>query len=745
MRSKKPNPLGRLLTAAFVSIGLAFTGLVANAYQTTGLLVYVDGGNSSSYNAATSTTAWNDLSVNNRHGTIVNPNLVSLSNGALTFSNGSPFVYTSNDSRTAFVDFPDGFADFGTGITIEVEAQLGSNVGNWERIFDFGNGPGNNNFWLGRYGNSSDLALEVWQGGTNRGRCKTDEAVSAIPANHALKKFTLTLDGTTCRIYVNGVEVDTEVDAGNGSFVNSSGNLSSSYAFLPNNITRTNNFIGKSNWGGDAAFEGAVKYLRIYSTALSSQSVQNNSNTSTPSKTITYSRDGSDVGGSVPAPFVGSGAVTLSSNTGNLAKSGNQFIGWATTANQTTAISNSFNLTQDVTLFPVFEALVSPGQTGTPTATIIDTTASIAWTAPTTGATPFTYAVTSNPAGGTCTVSGLSASCTGLTPGTNYTFSVVATNSVGSSSPSSASNSVTATAPVVAPGQTGTPTATISNTTASVSWTAPTSGTAPFTYAATSNPAGGSCTIASLTATCTGLTPGTSYTFSVVATNSAGSSSSSSASNSVTASAVPVQQNSGGNSAPPIPALQVVRPVGPNSQVSPPATNVQPGGTHTLLGIGLDTVSTVKIGNLESVISQKSRNELSLKIPTGLPAGKYKIELLGPFGTIAQENFFEVPRMQFSISATGFTPDKSLVKKAIRSRIENSVGRLNGVLRVVCTGSTSGIFPTQFSRQLARERARAACELVKSRNPEITTSIMVTPAAGLGSKFRSVNLAYFNH
>jgi hypothetical protein len=47
MRSKKRNPLGRLLTAAFVSVALAFTGLVASAYQTENLLVYVDSGNTS--------------------------------------------------------------------------------------------------------------------------------------------------------------------------------------------------------------------------------------------------------------------------------------------------------------------------------------------------------------------------------------------------------------------------------------------------------------------------------------------------------------------------------------------------------------------------------------------------------------------------------------------------------------------------------------------------------------------------
>jgi hypothetical protein len=65
--------------------------------------------------------------------------------------------------------------------------------------------------------------------------------VNAVPSGQTFKKFTLTLDGTTCRIYINGTEVDTEVDQGNGVFSNNSNTLSSSYAYLPNNITRNNN------------------------------------------------------------------------------------------------------------------------------------------------------------------------------------------------------------------------------------------------------------------------------------------------------------------------------------------------------------------------------------------------------------------------------------------------------------------------------------------------------------------------
>lgn len=730
----------RAATSVLATVALMVSASSVSAYQTQNLLVYVDAGNTSSYDAATSTSLWNDLSANNSDGTIVNPGSVALSGGALSFSNGNPSVYTSNDNRTSYVDFPDGFANFGSGITIEVEAQLGSNVGNWERIFDFGNGSGNDNFWLGRYQGSDDLAVEIWQGATNRGRCKTDEAVNAVPSGHALKKFTLTLDGTTCRIYINGTEVDTEVDAGNGIFTNDANSLSSSYAYLPNNVTRTNNFIGKSNWGGDAAFEGTVKYLRIYSTALTSQSVQNNATTTTPSSTLTYSSSGSD-SGSAPAAYVGDGAITLASNTGGLAKSRHQFVGWATTANQTTAISNSYTLSSSVTLYPAFAPVIA-GTPGTPTATISNTTATVNWTAPTTGVTPFTYAVASSPAGANCTVTGTSASCSGLTGGTSYTFSVTATNTVGTSSPSSASNSVLAVAVVVIPGTPGTPTATISNTTASVSWSAPGTGTAPFTYAVTSSPAGATCTISALTASCTGLTDGTNYTFAVTATNTAGTSGSSASSNSVLASSVPAPQN---NSTPPSPALQVITPVGSGTNAAPRPLNVKPGQTQTLTGTGLESVNTVRIGNIETSINQKSGSQIQLQIPRSLPAGKYKIELIGAFGTISQEDFLEVPRRYIAQVAAGFSMDSAKLNSALLKKITNTIASLDGATRVVCIGSTSGTIVTAEAKKVAKARAIATCSKIKALNPNLDTSTRINPASGVGPQARNTKILVYNY
>ncbi len=79
-----------------------------------------------------------------------------------------------------------------------------------------------------------------------------------------------------------------------------------------------------------------------------------------------------------------------------------------------------------------------------------DARASVRWTAPTNngGAVVASYTVRSSPSGGSCTVavaSNTSLSCvvSSLANGTEYTFSVTATNSVGTSAASAASNAVT--------------------------------------------------------------------------------------------------------------------------------------------------------------------------------------------------------------------------------------------------------------------------------------------------------------
>ena len=143
------------------------------------------------------------------------------------------------------------------------------------------------------------------------------------------------------------------------------------------------------------------------------------------------------------------------------------------------------------------------------------------------------YTAVSSPGGVTGTSNGSSITVNGLTNGTSYTFSVYATNSAGNGSFSTASSAVT---PFTVPNAPTGVSATPGNGTATVSFTAPlfNGGSVISLYTAVSTPDGVTGTSNGSSITVSGLTNGTSYTFSVYATNTAGNGSSSTASSAVT-------------------------------------------------------------------------------------------------------------------------------------------------------------------------------------------------------------------
>ena len=153
----------------------------------------------------------------------------------------------------------------------------------------------------------------------------------------------------------------------------------------------------------------------------------------------------------------------------------------------------------------------------------------VSWTAPASdgGSAITEYTVTASPDGATCTTTGdLTCTVTDLTNGTPYTFTVTATNDVGTSEPSEPSAPVTPMIPVAPLAPTGV-VGVAGDGEVAVSWTAPASdgGSAITGYTVTASPDGATCTTTgALTCTVTDLTNGTPYTFTVTATNDVGTS-----------------------------------------------------------------------------------------------------------------------------------------------------------------------------------------------------------------------------
>ena len=199
--------------------------------------------------------------------------------------------------------------------------------------------------------------------------------------------------------------------------------------------------------------------------------------------------------------------------------SNNNYYGYYTN----TYSANTYTLTVN--------AVTAPGAPTSVTASAISSTsATVSFIAPdNNGGSPITsYTATSNTGGktGTVTQSGRTITVSGLTPGTAYTFTVIATNIVENSSPSVASGSITI-PPTVPGAPTIGPATLTSSTSATVSFTPPDSngGSPIISYIATSGDGSISGKISQFgngTIPVSGLTPGTSYTFNVTAENSVG-------------------------------------------------------------------------------------------------------------------------------------------------------------------------------------------------------------------------------
>jgi hypothetical protein len=177
-----------------------------------------------------------------------------------------------------------------------------------------------------------------------------------------------------------------------------------------------------------------------------------------------------------------------------------------------------------------------PGAPGSVTAVGNNGNSTVSFTAPSNGNSPITsYTATAN-AGGFSTSGASSPLIVTGTNGTPYTYTVTATNAIGTGPAGGPSNSVTPSAGLTVPGAPTIGTATGGNGQATVTFSAPGSngGSAITSYTATANSGGFTASGAGSPITVTGLTNGTPYTFTVTATNAIGTGAASGASNSVT-------------------------------------------------------------------------------------------------------------------------------------------------------------------------------------------------------------------
>jgi len=181
------------------------------------------------------------------------------------------------------------------------------------------------------------------------------------------------------------------------------------------------------------------------------------------------------------------------------------------------------------------------------TATAGNARAFLQWGVPANdGGSPIvSYRVTASPGGQSMTVpvkpGTQSGTLTGLSNGVSYTFTAVATNAYGDSPASAPSAAVKTYGPADAPTNVH---ATAGVGSATITWTAPFDEGSPiYDYVVTASPGGKKADAAppATKVTMNGLTPGTTYTFTVAGNNGAGAGTESAPSNKVTIPAPPAR------------------------------------------------------------------------------------------------------------------------------------------------------------------------------------------------------------
>lgn len=249
----------------------------ADAFSSDGLLLYLDARSTSSYPGTGA--AWSDLSPNGVDGTLKGSSLPTFDATERTFG------FPGGPNGTSYVELDANLRDFGSGISIEFEAEFGATLSEWEQIFSFGPGVGaavDDIIFVGHLRTRRELVLELFDGGTRVGRCHTATGRTALSDDRSYAVWLITVgrDDPTdtgeipkCRIYKDGVALrtnnldGTDPDSLADTYFDS-GDADGSDFGLPRLADRRSNFLGRSNFSAVSDFEGSIRYLRIYDRAL---------------------------------------------------------------------------------------------------------------------------------------------------------------------------------------------------------------------------------------------------------------------------------------------------------------------------------------------------------------------------------------------------------------------------------------------------------------------------------------------
>ena len=124
-------------------------------------------------------------------------------------------------------------------------------LNNYSRIFDIANGPSSNNIILCNQLTTNTLDFEVFNGTTSQSIAVSNTIIIGQNIHVAA-----VLNSGTMSLYANGVLIGTKTGV------------------TCNNLSRASSYLGKSNWGTDGYFKGAMDEVSIWNVGLSQSNIQ---------------------------------------------------------------------------------------------------------------------------------------------------------------------------------------------------------------------------------------------------------------------------------------------------------------------------------------------------------------------------------------------------------------------------------------------------------------------------------------
>lgn len=184
----------------------------------------------------------NDASGNNLNGTVYG----GVTAAADRFDN--PTGAMKLNGTNGYIDAADAIYFTGGDFTVSTWIKTATNS-SWARVFDFANGQSNNNVLLAyTNGTTGRPTAEVYTGTVSGGQVVSPTIQNPL---NQWSHLVVIRSGGTGSIYVNGVL------AAQGAMG------------APQNVLRTLNYIGRSQWAGDTYANATFDEFRIYNRALS--------------------------------------------------------------------------------------------------------------------------------------------------------------------------------------------------------------------------------------------------------------------------------------------------------------------------------------------------------------------------------------------------------------------------------------------------------------------------------------------